>query len=175
MTKISYRILKTEDAENYRNMRLDCLMKFPDNFGSSFAEESQLKSLKLEEIINSHDEEGFVMGAFEDNHHLIGICGFIKQTRSKTRHRGDLVQLFVNPHYTGKGIGKQLMKETISKAFEEKEIEQITLGVVHSNDAAINLYRQLGFVEYGRLEKYFKSGNDYFTQLFFVLSRPDKI
>jgi ribosomal protein S18 acetylase RimI-like enzyme len=50
-------------------------------------------------------------------------------------------------------------------------MEQLMLGVVASNDKARSLYSRLRFQEYGRLEKYFKSGDEYETLLLLKLTK----
>lgn len=169
--EIVYRLLANDDLDKYREIRLRSLKEFPDYFGSTYEEEVKPGSMWLAGAIKGTDPDNFVFGAFAHNDQLIGICGFIRQTRVKTRHRGDLIQLFVDPLFSGKGVGRKLMNLVIEKAFENDEIELITLGVVNINEHAIKMYRQAGFVEYGKMENYFKYGDKYFTQLLFVLSR----
>jgi ribosomal protein S18 acetylase RimI-like enzyme len=56
------------------------------------------------------------------------------------------------PQYRGKGIGKRILESAIKAAFSAG-IERIELMVYDSNEAAIRLYRSLGFVEEGRMAK----------------------
>ena len=113
------------------------------------------------------------MGAFTDYNKMAGICGLVRDLRSKTRHRGEIVQMYVDPSFAGQGIGKTLLRLTVEKTFQNAEIEQIILSVVYTNDKAIKLYERLGFIEYGKLENYFKTGTRYFAQLFLSLAKKD--
>jgi len=155
----------------YRRIRLECLKQYPNNFGATFEEELNSAHLKLHDAIEKTDSNNFALGAFAGDGHLIGICGFVTEKRVKTKHRGEIVQMFVDPLHAGKGIGKELLTRAIDRAFENGQTEQITLGVAGANDDAIKLYTRVGFVEYGRLDNYFKSGSEYFTQAFLVLTR----
>lgn len=170
MKEINYKLLKVDDISDYRRVRFDCLKHYPNNFGPTLDAEIRLEKLKFENAISNNDNYDFVFGAFTIDKKLIGICGFVREKRLKTLHRGEITQMYVAPDFSGQGIGKKLLKCTIDKAFKNKEIEQITLGVVLTNDKAIRIYQSLGFVEYGRFENYFKTKANYFTQ---VLLRLD--
>ena len=173
MHNVFYRQLISTDYYEYRRIRLGSLKEYPNNFGAIYEEELNSKSLKLGSAIKFTNDSNFAFGAFSPEEKMIGICGFVTDLRLKTKHRGEIVHMFVDTEYTGQGIGKKLLQLTIDKAFNNNQSEQIILGVVYTNENAIKLYKQLGFVEYGKLEKYFKTGSHYFTQLFLALQRVE--
>lgn len=55
--------------------------------------------------------------------------------------------MFVDPAYKGMGIGKGLLRLCINRAFSNDSIEQIILSAVASDETAVHLYTQMGFVE----------------------------
>lgn len=167
---IMFKILGAIDAEGYREIRLECLRNFPDDFGTLFEDESKSESLKFDKYILSGDNSSFLMGAFLDNE-LIGICGHIKEIKPKSKHRGVLSHLYVKKDIQHKGIGKLLITETIKKAFDDAELELIELSVVKDNKAALKLYEDIGFERFGELGKYFKHGDKYWTIVFMYLDR----
>ena len=168
--KINFRPLQFEDIECYRQVRLACLKNHPDHFGTIYEEESGTSPLKFETVLSTKNSNDFIFGAFDDKT-LIGICGFVQQTRIKTSHLGEIVQMYVDPSYAGNGIGSQLLKLAVDKAFENKAIDQVLLSVVYSNEKAVSTYKKIGFVEYGKLENYFKQGERRWSQLFMTLRR----
>ncbi len=172
--QVSYRQLTSEDVSDYRKVRAECLQNFPDNFGSTFEEENKLPELKFERCLRDKNSENFMFGAFSETE-LIGLCGFTREDRNKTKHRGEIVQMYVNHRFAGQGIGKQLLQHTINKAFENREIEQIVLSVVAENKNANNAYEKVGFVQYGLLSNYFKQGERYWNQRFMVLERQKNL
>jgi RimJ/RimL family protein N-acetyltransferase len=171
--KIIYRKLGLQELEQYHYIRLDCLKNFPQNFGTLHEEELESSSFKFDKIITENHSSDFLMGAYK-NKNLIGICGFIQEKRNKTKHIGEVSGMYVKPEYNGQHIGSELLKETIKISFENPEIEQIVLAVVDKNQVAKNLYKKNGFVEYGRLNNYFKHDGEYETQVFMTLSRQEK-
>jgi ribosomal protein S18 acetylase RimI-like enzyme len=172
MKEILYRQLLPADLNEYRTVRLDCLRQYPNNFGTTYEEELNSQSLKLDKAIKNSNEHNFAFGAFTQDLKLIGICGFLTETRLKTQHRGEIVQMFVDPSCKGQGIGKKLLHHVIDKAFSSEQIEQIILSAVSENEQAVNLYKQAGFIEYGKLKNYFKSNTTYSTQSFFYIDKP---
>ena len=167
---IHFRLLQLEDIESYRKVRLACLKNHPDHFGTTYEEELNTSPLKFETVLSTKNSNDFLFGAFDDKT-LIGICGFVQQTRIKTSQLGEIVQMYVDPSYAGKRIGSQLLKLAVDKAFLNKAIDQVLLSVVYSNEKAVSTYKKLGFVEYGKLENYFKQGSQSWSQLFMTLCR----
>jgi RimJ/RimL family protein N-acetyltransferase len=167
---IHYRKLLPKDAKEYRKIRLECLEKYPYNFGSTFQEERNRPKLAFEEYIEQQANGKFFTGAFNDDE-LIGICGFSQEPRPKTRHIGTIIQMYVREEYGGKGIGLELLKMAIQEGFKIPEIEQLLLGVVATNTSANRIYEQAGFQQYGLLKNYFKAGNAYSDQRLMVLYR----
>lgn len=168
--EIAYRKLQPEDAGRYRALRLDCLKRFPEAFGSTYDEEAMLPKLRFEALIEECASDSFMVGAFSDGI-LIGIAGFRRAERRKARHRGEIVQMYVDPIYRGQRIGESLLRMVIAMAFTLKGIEQVELGVVSNNVSAIALYEKIGFQICGIQKNYFKEGTKYWNQQFMQFSR----
>lgn len=163
------RTLGANDKALYRRARLECLFTFPDRFGSTYEEESRKQELFFETLLGNNSNDHFMLGAF-DGENCIGLCGFIRENRNRTRHRGELVQMYVHPQYQGKGIAGRLIQYTIEKAFATEGIEQIVLSAVADNNRAVSLYQRYGFAVYGRAANYFrKEDGSFIDQVFMIL------
>ncbi len=75
--------------------------------------------------------------------------------KAKLRHRASF-GISLAREYWGLGIGLALTKACIACA-KEAGYEQLELEVVADNSTAFSLYQKVGFVEYGRNPKGFKS------------------
>jgi len=53
--------------------------------------------------------------------------------------------LLAHPDYIGKGYGKEITKLAIKVAFEELELDELSLEVMRDNFVAYSLYSKLGF------------------------------
>lgn len=168
--EINYRILKAADLLLYREIRLHCLQNYPDNFGTLLENEGNATDLKFDAVLRQENSKSFLYGAFMGAQ-LIGICGFTRQEKVKTNHRGAISQLYVRNEFAGQGIGQQLLRYTLDKAFADESLEMIDLGVVNSNEQAVKLYLNIGFVQFGHFEKHFKHNDKYWGFTFMVLER----
>lgn len=83
--------------------------------------------------------------------------------------------IFVLQPYRRKGIGKQLLAWMIDWT-AGANLEKIVLSVFATNQPAIRLYRQFGFVEEGRQHRQLKVGDRYIDLLWMArfLSRSDQ-
>jgi RimJ/RimL family protein N-acetyltransferase len=161
-----------KDSDNYRRVRLESLLSAPESFGSSYEEESKILKLRMQLNIEKESSDYFMFGAFADEE-LVGICGFVKESQRKIRHKGVIVQMFVKAEFQGQGIGEGLLRSIIRYVFSNPEMEQLTLGVVTDNKKAIRLYEKIGFTEYGLHQKYFKKNGLYYDQKLMILYKEN--
>ncbi|TMU87528.1 GNAT family N-acetyltransferase [Bacillus sp. BHET2] len=91
----------------------------------------------------------------EINNKVVGWLVFLSQDRKRLMHTGSF-GVMIHKDYRGKGVGKKLIEELIQWAEQNPKIEKICLGVFHTNQRAIALYKQLGFIEEGRKIREFK-------------------
>ena len=170
MAEIIYRKLKPTEARDFRRVRLECLQNFPDSFGTLYEDEVEKPKLYFEDLIEQDTPDVFFFSAFAGER-LIGIAGFVRGNRTKTRHRGEIVSMYVNPDFHGQKVGENLLRALVKAAFELEGVEQIHLTVVADNAAAARLYERIGFETFGMQENYFKSGEKYWNQRFMQLMR----
>ncbi|HSK66709.1 MAG TPA: GNAT family N-acetyltransferase [Anaerolineales bacterium] len=169
---ITVRKLHPDESALYRAIRLQCLKTEPDHFGSTFEEESSMPRLKFESWIEQNGPDHFMFGAF-DGEKLAGIVGFMRQERHRARHRGEVVQMYVDASYRGQRLGESLLRGLLNQAFTLDGVEQAQLSVVAHNRAAIRLYERIGFRAFGVQPNYFKVGVHYFDQQFMQLMKGD--
>ncbi len=152
------RRLGADDAELFRDIRLEALRCDADAFGSTLAAES-VKPLSwfAERLGASH-----VLGALRAGK-LIGIAVFIVHQSPKMAHKGVLVGMYVRPEARRTGVGRRLVEAIIDTARRHVELVQLT--VVMGNEPARRLYAGLGFVEYGLEKRALKHGDRYFDEI----------
>lgn len=168
--EINYRKIKSTEAREFRRIRLECLKKFPESFGTLYEDEVGKAKLFFEENIETESADIFFFGAFSGDD-LIGTAGFVRGNRTKTRHRGEIVAVYVNPDFHGRKVGENLLRALIKAVFNLDGIESIELTVVADNDSALRLYERIGFETFGVQNNYFKSGEKYWNQRFMQLTK----
>lgn len=110
---ITFVKLEPKHIAQYRELRLACLKNYPKNFGSDYDDERKKEKLYFEIHIENENPNHFVMGVFQENE-LVGISAFSANEKEKTKHIATILQVYVDPKMQGKGVGKNIMKETIS-------------------------------------------------------------
>ena len=68
----------------------------------------------------------------------------------------DMMNIAVHPDFRRQGIARTMV-ETLVAELKEKNVRSLTLEVRVSNDPAISLYHQMGFVQVGRRPNYYRN------------------
>lgn len=158
---VTVRRLEAADAPDYRTIRLASLAREPDAFGSVHAVEASRPLSDFAERLTSSS----VFGAYAGGT-LVGVAGFKQQAGPKDHHKGFVWGMYVQGDWHGQGVGRALMDAIIDAA--RGTVEQLTLAVVQGNDAAIALYRKVGFEVYGIEPRALKSASGYVDEVLMV-------
>ena len=127
----------------------DYLLTYPDEVTFTADEEAEFLQKKS-------DSENEIEILAEVDGRLVGTAGIQqKSPKVKLRHRCDF-GISVDKEYWGLGIGRALTDACIECA-RKAGYEQIELEVAADNDRAVKLYQKVGFVEFGRNPRNFKS------------------
>lgn len=151
------RLLTSQDAPQYRELRLKALQTDPQVYQSTYELEKDQTILNFSRTLEFALQPpifGYYGFFVEDEtsatkEKLVGYIHLEYQPSPKKQHIADLLNLFVDPDFRGQGIGSQLF-DHVSKIAKDHGIEQLTLQCSASNVNAINLYHQQGFQEFGR-------------------------
>jgi ribosomal protein S18 acetylase RimI-like enzyme len=167
MTEI--RILTTNDAGAYWNIRLQALESDPEAFGASPEEHRALTVQDVAaRLVPSDPVNNFVVGVFSEDR-LVGTAGFYRDKGIKESHKGHVWGVYVTREARGKGVARAMMRALLDRAARLEGLEQIILAVGTSRDAAAKLYRSLGFASYGCERRALKIGDRYIDEEYMVL------
>ena len=72
------------------------------------------------------------------------FVGLIQKIRLEDRNL-HIGRIFINPQKQGQGLGSQALRKFVSLAFENEDIDSISLNVLEANQAAQYLYQKEGF------------------------------
>lgn len=127
--------MKTVDGET------KFLARGPGEFSLTLEQEREF-------IKNSLNDNSRILIVGEINGEIIANCstGMVSKNL-RFKHRASMGLAIQKKHWR-KGIGKILMNECI-KWCEDNGLEQLELGVVSENEAALSLYKSLGFEIFG--------------------------
>lgn len=161
------RILNEKDFQQFYAVRLNALKNCPEAFGSSYEEEKNRsfdfhKTRFLDSVSQADDH--FMIGAFDNGEVLVGIVGFRREARNKTRHKAGIWGMYVEPAWRRMGVGRSLLSALLEKAGAMEGVEQVNLAVVSSNASAKKLYQSLGFLTYGVEKNALKVDEKYYDE-----------
>ncbi|MGB8580691.1 MAG: GNAT family N-acetyltransferase [Candidatus Sulfotelmatobacter sp.] len=165
---IDLRFLAASDMEAYRSVRLEALESDPEAFGSSAEEHRALTREEIAQRISFDPSEKFVVGAFVCGR-LVGTAGFFRHKGLKERHKGHIWGVYVAREARGKRAGRDMLRMLLERATHMEGIEQIMLSVATTQQAAVSLYRSLGFESYGCERRALKMGERYVDEEHMVL------
>lgn len=158
------RALLSTDAAAFHALRLMALQESPSAFGSSFEEEKDRTLAQVQCHLTGSEQRVF-FGAWQDDATLVGIVGVGREQAVKERHIAHVRSMFVAPAARSQGVGGKLLHAAMWQAAAWAGVEQLTLSVTASNEAAVRLYRSAGFVEVGRMPRALKLGDHYHDEL----------
>ncbi len=161
---IEVRKLTVEDAEQYREIRLQSLRDHPEAFAASFDEERKATVADMREKLKKRNRpNNFIAGAFAGDD-LVGVVGFYQYTQKKMRHKGYIWGMYVGRDYQGRGVGTKLLNYVKKQARELSGLEQVILTVASRNTRAKRLYEKVGFETYGLEKKALKVNQRYYDE-----------
>jgi RimJ/RimL family protein N-acetyltransferase len=165
---LELRFLAGNDATAYWNIRLEALEREPEAFGSSVEEHRALTMDDIAARLSFDPSNNFVVGAFLGDR-LVGTAGFFRNKGLKERHKGLIWGVYVTRNARGKRAGRNMLRMLLERASTIEGIEQIMLSVATVNQAAVCLYRSLGFEAFGCERRALKIGDRYVDEEHMVL------
>ncbi|WP_394188176.1 GNAT family N-acetyltransferase [Paenisporosarcina quisquiliarum] len=162
------RKLTGDDASEYWRLRLEALQQNPEAFATTYVDAMARVNPLIRVAKNLDSKESATIGAFIGEE-LVGTMTVSAEQASKLKHRINLLAVYVTPKVRGQKVGTKLLQNVISFAKQWSGIEKINLTVVSSNEPAIRLYKQLGFVSFGVEQNAMKSGSRYVDEVYMHL------
>jgi ribosomal protein S18 acetylase RimI-like enzyme len=140
--------LAASHVKPYRDLMLRAYADRPDAFTATPEERAQSPDSWWLKRIADPEGLGIAFGHFSDEA-MVGTVALEFSSRPKTMHKVLLIGMYVVPEARGRGIGKTLLDTAIEYCRSLETVTSITLTVTEGNAAAVALYRNAGFREFG--------------------------
>lgn len=146
---VRVRPVREEDAEAYRELRLEGLRLHPEAFGSDFESSSAhpLEYWRERMKRGAAGEQGVTLVA-EAGAQLVGTTTLLRNEHRNTRHGGNIFGVYVRGAWRGVGVADALLEGCLAQA-RALELRLVKLGVGAHNASATRLYLRHGFAVYG--------------------------
>ncbi len=131
-------IIRFEEKVSTGNAQLVC--QWSNSLGKSFQEQWMGTMIPFPLTIQVLQDLEGIFSIF-DGQEFVGIIQKISLEDSNL-HIG---RFFITPQKQGQGLGSQALRKIVSLAFENEDIDSISLNVFEANQGAYNLYQKEGF------------------------------
>ena len=131
-------IIRFEEKVSTENAQLVC--QWSNSLGKSFQEQWMGPRISFPLTIQALQELEGIFSIFEGQE-FVGLIQKIRLEDSNL-HIG---RFFINPQKQGQGLGSQALRKFVSLAFENEDIDTISLNVFEANQVAYKLYQKEGF------------------------------
>ena len=130
--------IRFEENVSTENAQLVC--QWSNSLGKSFQEQWVGIMIPFPLTIQALQELEGIFSIF-DGQEFVGLIQKIR-LEDRNLHIG---RFFINPQKQGQGLGSQALRKFVSLAFENEDIDTISLNVYEANQRAQNLYQKEGF------------------------------
>ena len=130
--------IRFEENVSTENAQLVC--QWSNSLGKSFQEQWMGTMIPFPLTIQVLQDLEGIFSIFEGQE----FVGLIQKIRLEDRNL-HIGRFFINPQKQGQGLGGQALRKFVSLAFENEDIDTISLNVFEANQTAYNLYQKEGF------------------------------
>lgn len=130
--------IRFEEKVSSENAQLVC--QWSNSLGKSFQEQWMGPRIPFPLTLQALQDLEGIFSIFEGQE-FVGLIQKIRLEDSNL-HIG---RFFINPQKQGQGLGSQALRKFVSLAFENGDIDTISLNVFEANQAAQHLYQKEGF------------------------------
>ena len=131
-------MIRFEENVSIENAQLLC--QWSNSLGKSFQEQWMGTMIPFPLTIQILQDLEGIFSIF-DGQEFVGLIQKIR-LEEKNLHIG---RFFINPQKQRQGLGSQALRNFVSLAFENEDIDTISLNVYEENQTAYNLYQKAGF------------------------------
>ena len=127
-----------EKGLHIENAQLIC--RWSNALGESFQKQWMGPKISYPLIVQSLQKLEGIFSIFAEEE----FVGVIQKIRLEDRNL-HIGRFLINPQKQGQGLGSQTLRKFVSSAFENEDIDTISLNVFEANQRAKNLYQKEGF------------------------------
>ena len=131
-------MIRFEENVSIENAQFVC--QWSNSLGKPFQEQWMGPNISYPLIAQSLQKIEGIFSIFTEEE----FVGVIQKIRLEGRNL-HIGRFFINPQKQGQGLGSQALRKFVSLAFENGDIDSISLNVYEANQRAYNLYQKEGF------------------------------
>ncbi|WP_061598103.1 GNAT family N-acetyltransferase [Streptococcus oralis] len=130
--------IRFEENVSTENAQLVC--QWSNSLGKSFQEQWMGPKVPFPLTLQALQDLEGIFSIF-DGQEFVGLIQKIR-LEDRNLHIG---RFFINPQKQGQGLGSRALRKFVSLAFENEDIDSISLNVYEANQRAKDIYQKEGF------------------------------
>lgn len=147
--KVTFKLLTSADYDSYFALRLESLQQAPHMYATDANDWQNAPREVIEKHLTLSESGKSPIFSAWDGDSLIGQVGLQPDSRPTVQHKATIWGLYVAPNYRRQGIGTKLLADAIDSAQQKPNLRQLRAVVNTTNQAAVRLFQNAGFTEFG--------------------------
>ncbi|HTE48810.1 MAG TPA: GNAT family N-acetyltransferase [Candidatus Paceibacterota bacterium] len=165
-------ILGPDEWQEYKAIRLKAFKTDPTSFGESHEREEKKSENELRALLSDSNYKTYVAKIGDRVGAMVSYNLFAPQ---HVEHTAMISSVFTDPEFRRKGLGERLMKRVLSDLHNNQKTSRVRLSVGTEHVPAREMYKKLGFTEYGVAKREMKVGGKYYDQVHMELFFEDML
>lgn len=166
--------LKNDRIVTIRKARLSDASQLLEAIRTYIPQSEFIPKLENEITLSLEQKESWIDSFIQSNNSLLLVAEFegkiignidLTGSRRQVMQHTAVIGMGMIESWRGIGLGTALMEQMIHWAKENPILELIWLQVYTANSSAIQLYKNMGFIENGVLPHFFKNDQVYYDNL----------
>lgn len=154
--------LDPERWKEYKDLRLEMLLKDPQAFGQSYEKSVKDTDSKWKDRLEAAARHNKIIMLFaESNGKLIGTIGAYFNSSGETKNIARVFSVYVNENFRGQAVAKRLQKKLLEEIKKIKGLRKIMVMVNMTQKPAFDLYKSGGFLLIKTEKMLLGDGKDY--------------
>ncbi len=134
----------------------------PTSFGESFEREEKKSEQELREKLLNKKHRAYIAKVGDKIAAMAEYDVFLPQ---HVEHTAMISTVFTDPDFRRRGLSEKVMKRMLDDLHNREKISRVRLSVGTAHPAAREMYKKLGFIEFGIGKREMKVGDQYYDQI----------
>jgi len=165
-------ILGPEQWKDYREIRLRALKTDPTAFGESYEREITKSEQETRQKLSNPDYKTYIVRI---GNKVAAMAVSSLEKPQHVEHLAKLHSIFTDPDFRKQGIGSKLLGQVLKDLHQNLITSRVILSVNNEQEVAKEMYKKLGFVQYGLGTKEMKVDGKYYDMAEMELIFKDKL
>ena len=166
------KILGPDQWQEYKEIRLNAFQTDPTSFGETYEREEKKSEKELRAQLSDPNYRTYIAKVGD---RIVAMASYNIFLPQHVEHTAMISTVFTDPGFRKRGLSEKLMKRVLDDLHNNQKTSRVRLSVGTVHIAAREMYKKLGFVEFGIAKREMKVDGKYYDQVHMDLFFEDRI